>query len=345
MAGNRPLVPIESTELRRACMIDIDRMQYVLRSGRRIDVGRNYRREVREAYNDYNANQEQERSPSSDQYGTSPGSGQPSGSAAPRILRTQPGGGRSAEIVAAELENLSLTDSAGNRSRYSGNDSYSQSHDDRNTPGPQDEISDVQSGGSARRRTLGRSRSPHATVSDGGPSSSPAAVERRATILRLIRHNEVSPSDANDVANLMEEDHDVDAAIRIDALMKSGHEKEAAVRISELIDEGHAEEVAVQARELEEDDRPPATALAMARFIIRGESIEVAESITDLMRMRIQAPLAHRASQTRNAGFTRGSVQIVGRLLRSNYTLDQAIRIARRCQSGVSFEQAVEAED
>ncbi|OQN98504.1 hypothetical protein B0A48_15765 [Cryoendolithus antarcticus] len=342
-------IRIRSEEMGQICTVDIDRMEYVLDDRTRVRVGDNYQRGIREAYESYNARQAQPESPpSTTAYNTASGRRQAGSGDQPRSLGRRADREDSPDKLAANFRRLNVRNNVSDGSRDREKGEAVQSEDEVPVPRPGGRRSSNQATASLRREPRGSGSPPQHQRSQHSPApdepSSPLA-ERNKLIVTLMRVYNVPARDAIAVADLVEEDHTPVAAIRIHNLIHSDWSKDAAIRISALIDAGHPKNVAIQAYELEEDDRPIGIALAMARLMVQGASEDAAESTTDLIRMGVETPLARRAGQTRDAGLTRGSVEVVGKALLSKYTFEEAVRIARRHQSGISFAKSVEAED
>nr|OQO30898.1 hypothetical protein B0A51_03181 [Rachicladosporium sp. CCFEE 5018] len=227
-------------------------MVYELDDGTRRRVGRSYREAIRAAYDRHNANRTQYGSPSNREYSTTSGSGHPSGRAVPRsVLRSSDG------------------DNDPSSSQSGSNDS---GDDDSSTAQSQDNA-----------RTPDRGPSPPPRSTGTGNTVSPAALERRRLLTRLMRERGVPVGDAMAVADLVERGHEDDAAIKIHALMKSGQAYDAAVRISKLMNNSHRIVDVIAIADLIEEGHDDDTAVQIHALMQSGHDHDAAVRISELV--------------------------------------------------------------
>ncbi|OQO14046.1 hypothetical protein B0A48_00922, partial [Cryoendolithus antarcticus] len=121
---------------------------------------------------------------------------------------------------------------------------------------------------------------------------------RQRLLGTLMQDFNFAASDAVAVAALIERGITPNRAIRMHRMMvSSGRDEDYVARIVEIMDAGHTEAIALQAIKLEEDDVSPADALSVARVMNGGHSLEVEESLMQLLQLSLPDEQALRAAQ------------------------------------------------
>ncbi|KAK6432907.1 hypothetical protein LTR95_010920 [Oleoguttula sp. CCFEE 5521] len=187
---------------------------------------------------------------------------------------------------------------------------------------------------------------PHDANSEEPASSRIVAARRKQIATILLRDHGVGASDMRQVVDYVQDGHGYAAAVRIHKLVQNGRTMNNAIRISELMDEGHNAVVAARIRHLEETGRSTQNAVTMAKLMVfKGVSEEVAESTTSFVLAGLVAEEALKIARLRDRGWDRGNMEVVRRLLASDYTTAEAISITHRIRTErIGLELAIERE-